>query len=299
MYALNYIKKYHKQYLGRIYNEIYDEQGNNYKYYKNLYVDKNILIITEKNVKNNELNIKLNKLFCYINTINNLQLIYSYNFHILYFNSPNDNLKLINSFISILFLNKTLKSLEKIRCQDVIINDYQPIKKIKLYKYKNKGKLINDIDNLIIKCPQIQTIKTTYLSNISHKIKIKFYYDKKWFLNIHCKLNYHKRFPYLTKCPKINNINSLCVNLGYYCSYFTNIKNLEINKNYKYLNKNFMVIVDNIDNLIINDNMDIIITDVNKFKSIKIIKSFNKYIFLDVYFRKLSSYLLFYYNYTI
>ena len=61
-----------------------------------------------------------------------------------------------------------------------------------------------------------------------------------------------------------------------------------------------MIIVDNIDNLIVNDNMDIIITDVNKFKSIKIIKSFNKYIFfvLDIYFRQLSSYLLFYYNYT-
>lgn len=304
MEALNYIKEHHKPFLGKINYDVVDELGHNYAYYEKLYC-KQITLISDKILYNGVMYLMNNYInHLYIASNDNLKYIYTKKYLNIHFDSMNNNLKIIDSINSFLYLDYPLINLEKVKCHDMIINTIQPIKKIKLlyYKYKKNYHLINDIDNLMIKCPQLQYIKINY-RYLNKIIKMKFYYDDKWNLDIVCDMNYQLKFPNLSKCPIIQNIKELNVNLGYYCSYFNNINSLEINLYYKYKNKNFLVIIDeNIKNLVINDNINILFIFNISLDTLKITKSFNKRIYIitksnKTYLKQqLEQYLLNYHN---
>lgn len=188
MEALNFIKKYHKEYKGEIDNSIYDEDGHNYYYYSILYnkdtinlldyFDKDIskldLLDFMKKYNNRNSNyIYNNKKILITKDFNKLTKIYN-NIRIrdIYIDNI-ETLDYINAdIINIILLNEGMK-IKKIRCHSLncknCIFDYLFLKKSKsLISNRINNLTLNYVDDVIIENNEITNLYLKNCSNIKN-----------------------------------------------------------------------------------------------------------------------------------
>lgn len=228
MDALNYIKRTHKEYFGYIDNNIYDEEGNNYQFYKLLYVYYHKSLDINKYIYKN-----FNKKHTLLN-INKLLNEYKKN------NFLPDNITILipRNFVR---LNKLIFKPKYNDIVDCIIIDH--ISYIKEINVKCDLKILNDIYVDYIDC------KCFYCNNCNCNID---YINCEIFKCNNCNINTFcskKRYDInLNYIDKNININKLIINN---CKYITNI--------------NFHCNIINLNNN--NDNIDVI-RNINNFNKL-------------------------------
>lgn len=263
MEALNFIKKYHKPYIGNIDNSYYDENNHNYDYYLDKYIytfkfdyydenDKRIEIY--KSLNKSEYNKKYNKILVndkYIsNEINKL-------YHTIYF--FNNELYVNDDFL-ILFIDEYLIKYflinnYKFSCSKIIIDfNYDFIK-----KYLNNEKYNNIQDNII-----------NYINNFDF-IGDTIIFENGLFNSIKCNdficnsQNINQYYFNMIDCNKfiINNYSINIKELILYDSFIINSNKsnsqsiIKILKFYSYNLFDFNIIQDfyKINKLVLNDNI--------------------------------------------
>lgn len=284
MEAIDFIKKNHKEYLKKINYDYIDAKGHNYNYYLNKYINENILI-ENKNVYFNTKYIKNIKNFKPKSIImpkfynDKIKILANLNYFKLIFNYKCDILKEIKSYTNKFIFNINYPLLKFISCRDVIFNTIQPIEEIKIYDpYKNSN-ILNNLDDLIDKLPQLKNIKIFYGSNYEYTCHcILNYNNNYWNLNIssHKKRYRHNVIPYTIKIPRFNNINNLNIIMNYYKAKFSNINNLIIDgiNEEKYDKYNFEIELSNIKHIEILTQYNIILNDLYNVEYIKYPKKY-------------------------
>lgn len=190
----------------------------------------------------------------------------------IYFNDENNKIKFIKSNFSIFIFNNILPNLKKITCQDAIINTYQPLEEINITKYYYKNKIINNLDDILIKCPKLKNISVNFWNN-AHKLNIIYKpINNIWIVDIKCHLFFRKKIPKIYLFPSFQNMNNLNINANYYILMFNNIKNLIINKTITIIP---LILINNVENIIIKYTFKIAFYSLDNIKSIKIIKEFD------------------------
>ena len=121
MNAINFIKKYHKKYIGIIHNSIYDEKNHNYEYYllkyfyKINYLNNQFVILKNKNYSKDELKLFKEKYFN-----NNNDILINHNDFIIYIN--NDFIILDEYLLNNIIHNIKETVFYKIYCKNIILN---------------------------------------------------------------------------------------------------------------------------------------------------------------------------------
>ena len=302
MEAINFIKNYHKPYIGEINDKIVDEDGFNYYYYCNVINEALKLIKTNKfylsfystyievyNYDNDIINyifnsnqIKNKKINIYDLIDISILKIDNYIPNLKYiFNSPNDFLEEIVINSTIIF-NETFSKLKELTCTTVYFNAIQPIEYLTLNinnTYNNN--LLNNFDDILIKLPNIKEIilNKHHYENIDKKNNRcdLICYDRTLTSNYDHIFTFTKNLNVYIKPPKIifkntkppkfifKNLDNLILN-------FYNEEEFYINKinNEKAKHKIY-----NVNNITINTYFDLY---VNNFKFIKINKSKGNFI---------------------
>lgn len=275
MEAIDFIKKNHKAYFGKINNEYLDEEGHNYNYYKNLYLNPYIEDIKPNNrtLKIYEYTNKNVYVPCLENPIiNKIEVSHDHN---IYCNYSCDYVEEINAKGKIIF-NKTFPKLKKLICRDAIFNTIQPIEHLE-FKYIDHiitkwNNYINNFNDLLIKLPNLKYL--SFRDKIIYELK-----NNEWIL----KYNYKKNFYSILSINKNKNlktfINAYFLNfedineltLNFYDNRYFDIRCQRINKNKNYI-KSTNINISKVNNLIINTYYNITIKDIESFKFIKINK---------------------------
>lgn len=289
-YSILFIKKFKKPYIGKINYDKVDNYNNDYNFYYRLLTNDIILIENKKKLLLNE---NKNKKIIYIPYIDYNKYIYSkieYNYNIakFIFNYPCNKIKYINIYGNLVF-NITLPSLKYLYCYDIIFNEIQPsLKKITIYNYRITSNIINNLNNLLIKCPNLKKIRINKNKNetimMYHKINNEwnFYYSSYFHINkIIQNLNNDKLNAFINvRKITFQNLNYLTIN-------FNNKKNFS-NKIPR-LSKN--IFIDNVKNIINNTCYDIFIYNINTVNSIQINKSIFNFTIRNLNYKILTFYI--------
>ena len=187
-------------------------------------------------------------------------------------------------------LNITYNNLKTIKCRDLIINEKQPIQHIILYYFSSKSKLLNNLNDLMEKLPNLKDI--TY-DNSLDLYNMKYYYtNNNWNININSNSDDNIIKLINKHVPVINNINNVIINIGYGKLIVKNVNNLIINsdetKTYTLnnnLHKSCNIELFNIKDITFNAPHNIKLADISNIQKLIIYKKYNNIInFCDVIF---------------
>ena len=175
--------------------------------------------------------------------VNKDKVIYKFNEDIFYDNFK-DN-KYINYQLD-LILNKTYNNLKILCCKSLLINTIQPIEYLLLTSYNKNKKLINNLNDLSLKLPNIKKIYVYW--NSATNIIIYKYNNKKnvWTIDMNNLYTYYASHKYF----EIQNIDNVKLKLCYKHIRCYNIKNLKIVKGNIMHYKTCYLSLINIDNII-------------------------------------------------
>lgn len=206
MKAINFIKKYHKEYLNKdkIYNDVYDEEEHNYKYYYNKYCLVNFL---ENNKDTNsdyylhfyKKNIPYNDdiliLPIYFNKYNSISMIYN-------------NIKIDNNF----------KNINNVFCNSLILNCDSILQIFFTEKLIINNK--NNIEQININSPKYNNIESIIVINYLLLNKVELftnnnYNNYKIINNTDEDVIFYYRIAYLYHNFQINNSFILDKNINY------------------------------------------------------------------------------------
>lgn len=252
MQALDFIKKTHREYIGKINNNCFDKDNHNYKYYYNLYYnpfceindyqfnsDNNLVIIKLGNdrwgyiIKN--LNSSQNEIkTCIINDDNNINRYCNYN----------------NKNKNVIYVPQTDKNITYIAfCVNDYVNKFKKI--IFKYSLSNVNKiLIDGLQEIIITkkipkllklfCLNFKILKIKCLQPNLKELVFQFNHNYYYKINIISILNYINHIlnllPQLKEIQiiiKYNNDSNLNKKLEYEKKFFI-VKKLKINKHFNY-----------------------------------------------------------------